>query len=59
MVFEFLHPVWSGERLRCEMRIEEATQTARRVRVRIAGICTNELGMEVLRFHSNGLILAK
>jgi 3-hydroxybutyryl-CoA dehydratase len=57
MTFEFVRPVFCGDTVRCSVCLVEAAHEARRTRVRVEGSCTNQLGHEVLRFRSNGVIL--
>ncbi len=57
MLFEFVRPVFTGDTIRCELRIVDAQPEARRKRVKLAGACTNQHGQEVLRFRSDGVIL--
>jgi acyl dehydratase len=56
MHFDFVAPVYVGDTVRCELRIEEAVQGERNTRVRLAGACANQNGQEVLRFSSRGVI---
>ncbi len=57
MVFEFLRPVFTGDVIRCDMTIVEATHERGRWRLRIDGACTNQEGREVLRLRSHGVVL--
>jgi len=57
MVFEFLRPVFTGDLIRCDMTIVEATREAGRWRLRFEGACTNQHGREVLRLRSHGVVL--
>jgi 3-hydroxybutyryl-CoA dehydratase len=59
MSFEFVRPVWSGDTIRCELRIVQVSPEAGRTRVRLSGTCHNQDGEEVLRFRSEGIVLAK
>ena|SRR5437763_875229 len=56
MHFDFVAAVYTGDTLRCELRVEEAVSGERNTRVRLAGACVNQHGQEVLRFTSRGLI---
>ncbi len=57
MLFEFLRPVFTGDTIRCDMSIVEATHERGRWKLRFAGACTNQDGVEVLRLRSHGVIL--
>ena len=57
MVFEFLRPVFTGDLIRCDMTIVDATREAGRWRLRFEGACTNQDGREVLRLRSHGVVL--
>jgi acyl dehydratase len=57
MLFEFLRPVFTGDTIRCELRMVDAQREARRRCVQLAGACTNQHGQEVLRFRADGVIL--
>ena len=56
MHFDFLAPVYTGDLIRCELRIDESVRGERNTRVRISGACVNQHGQEVLRFTSRGVI---
>src|SRR5512143_311880 len=46
MHFDFIAPVYTGDTIRCELRVEEAVRGERSTRVRLAGACTNQHGQE-------------
>lgn len=56
MHFEFVAAVYTGDTIRCELRIDEAVRGERNTRVRLSGACSNQHGHEVLRFTSRGVI---
>ena len=56
MHFDFVAAVYTGDTIRCEVRVEEAVQGERSNRLRLSGGCRNQHGAEVLRFASRGLI---
>jgi acyl dehydratase len=57
MVFEFLLPVFTGDRLFCEMTIDEVSPGRRGTRLTLVGACHNQDGVEVMRFRSRGIVL--
>ena len=57
MSFEFLAPVFTGDRVRCEMTIAEVVPAKRGTRLTLVGTCHNQDGVEVLRFRSRGIVL--
>lgn len=56
MQFEFLRPVYTGDTIRCEMKITELEARRDRMRLALAGSCTNQRGEEVLRIATRGVI---
>lgn len=56
MHFDFVAPVYTGDTVRCEVRVDEAVANERHTRVRLSGVCTNQDGREVMRFASRGVI---
>lgn len=58
MHFEFLKPVYTGDTVRCVMKIEKLEQRkADRIRIAATFTCTNQHSTEVLRGYFNGTIL--
>ncbi|HEX6838761.1 MAG TPA: enoyl-CoA hydratase [Polyangia bacterium] len=57
MVFEFLRPVFTGDTIRCDMTLVEATHERARWKLRFEGACKNQDGVEVLRLRSHGVVL--
>jgi acyl dehydratase len=56
MVFEFLRPVYTGELIRCEIRVDEVNEEPKRVRLAMSGICKNPQGEEVMSFRTRGIV---
>ena len=56
MHFEFLRPVYTGDTIRCTVRVTEVDARVDRVRLALAGACTNQHGEEVLRVATRGVI---
>jgi acyl dehydratase len=57
MHFEFLRPVFVGDTVRCSAEITEVLRETGRVRLTMAGACSNQSGKEVLRFSTRGVVL--
>jgi 3-hydroxybutyryl-CoA dehydratase len=56
MTFTFLRPVFTGERIRCEVEVAETEPKEGRIRVAFAFVCRNERGEEVLTGTCRGVI---
>ncbi len=52
----FLRPVYTGERVRCEVRIDEVVEEPGRARVATSFVCTNGDGAAVLRGRTDGVV---
>lgn len=59
MRFEFLRPVWTGERIACRVTIDEAVPRPGRLDLVMSIVCVNQDGQEVLRGDGRGTILIK
>jgi acyl dehydratase len=57
MHFEFLRPVFTGDVVRCDMTIVEATHEEGRWRLALEGVCRNQQDKEVLRVRTRGVVL--
>lgn len=57
MVFEFLRPVFSGDRIECVSTATRVERQPGRTYAEFAISCTNQAGKEVLRATSKGVIL--
>ena len=56
MTFEFLRPVFTGDTIRCEVTIRHLEKVDGRTSMSADGVCRNQNGKEVLKFHTNGII---
>jgi len=56
MNFEFLGPVYTGDRIRCEVTITEVDARPDRVRIALAGTARNQDGVEVMRVSTRGVV---
>ncbi len=59
MTFEFLRPVFTGEKIRCEVTItylEQDPERESRINMASECICRNEKGKEVLIMRTRGII---
>ncbi|WP_408958555.1 dehydratase [Natrinema sp. 74] len=56
MAFEFLQPVYTGERISCTCRLEAVTERDDRYEVESSAVCTNEDGEDVLRAEIDGIV---
>jgi 3-hydroxybutyryl-CoA dehydratase len=56
MTFEFIRPVFTGDTIRCELRITRAEQADGRQKVEMEVSCCNQHDAEVLRARSHGVI---
>ena len=59
MDYEFLRPVKTGDHVRCEVRVDELTEEADRYRMVVSTRCTNQLGKEVMRGLTHGVVLKR
>ncbi|MDR7080513.1 acyl dehydratase [Neobacillus niacini] len=57
MNFEFLRPVFTGDTIICEVRIEQFEKEENRTRISASFVCGNQHGKEVLRGDFSGVIL--
>ena len=57
MVFEFLRPVFVGDRVRCEATLTEVTPEPGRTRLAMTMSAVNQDGKEVLRGTAQGVVL--
>ncbi len=57
MVFEFLRPVFSGDRIECVSTATRVERQPGRTYAEFAISCTNQAGKEVLRATTKGVIL--
>jgi acyl dehydratase len=57
MLFEFIRPVFTGDTVRAELRIDEVEKDERQTRLSVTVVCKNQHGKEVLKARSNGIIL--
>jgi acyl dehydratase len=55
--FEFLRPVWTGDAVRCALRIDTVELAPGRVRLTFSGACHNQDGVEVMRARVRGVVL--
>ena len=56
MDFEFLRPVYAGDKVRCIAKFEALEQPDGRTRLSLTGGCTNQDGVEVMRFVAVGVL---
>jgi 3-hydroxybutyryl-CoA dehydratase len=56
MRFEFLRPVFTGDRIRCEATVARVEPGADRIHVDFGIVCRNEHGKEVMRGSATGII---
>jgi len=56
MVFEFVRPVFTGDLIRCAATVIAFEPEAMRDRVELVFACTNEVGKEVMRGSTSGII---
>ncbi|MEH7253887.1 hotdog domain-containing protein [Neobacillus niacini] len=57
MNFEFLRPVFTGDTIICEVKIEQFEKQDNRTRITASFVCENQYGKEVLRGDFSGVIL--
>lgn len=57
MNFEFLRPVFTGDTIICEVKIEEFEKQENRTHITASFICKNQKEKEVLRGDFSGVIL--
>jgi len=58
MSFEFLHPVFTGDTVRCEVVLTQWEPTALRTLVRAEWACLNQEGVAVMRGRAAGIVRA-
>jgi acyl dehydratase len=56
MTFHFRRPVFSGDTVRCEVTIEELTETEKYTELRSSWVCRNQHGKEVLSGEAQGIV---
>jgi 3-hydroxybutyryl-CoA dehydratase len=56
MDFEFLRPVFTGEKIRCEVTLTHLEEVDGRINMAATGVCRNEKGKEVLIVRTQGII---
>ncbi|QLK26469.1 MaoC family dehydratase N-terminal domain-containing protein [Natrinema zhouii] len=56
MELEFVEPVYTGERIRCTVRLESVTERDGYYDVESTAVCENEDGEDVMRAEIDGLI---
>lgn len=56
MTFTFLRPVFTGDRIRCDVEVAETEPLADRIRVALAFTCRNQHGKEVMTGTCSGVI---
>lgn len=54
--FEFLAPVWTGERVRCEVQLTRWEDVGERVRVAAEWSCRNPDDVTVMRGQASGIV---
>jgi acyl dehydratase len=59
MFFEFIRPVYVGDSISCEATVTEVTPEEGRTALAFAMVCKNQLGKEVMKGHSRGVILQR
>lgn len=57
MVFEFLRPVFTGDRIRCEVTLTSVEPDAGRTNVAASFRCVNQEGKEVMTGRTRGVVL--
>lgn len=55
MTFEFLRPVYTGERIECEVTVTDVTESDDRTHLTSEAVCTNEDDEVVLRGEFDGV----
>lgn len=56
LTFEFLRPVYTGDRITCEGTVMKVSESEDRLSISISVICRNQEGKEVLRGGTEGII---
>jgi acyl dehydratase len=56
LTFRFLRPVFSGDTVRCEVRIEELTDAGQYTHLKSSWVCRNQHGKEVMTGEAEGVI---
>ena len=54
--FEFLRPVWTGERVQCDVRLTQWEPADGRIRVSAEWTCRNPDNVTVMRGHASGIV---
>ena len=58
MTFRFLRPVFSGDTVRCEVKIEELAEAGRYTQLKSSWVCRNQQGKEVMMSEAEGIVRA-
>ena len=58
MVFDFVRPVFSGDTITCEGRVEKVEPEEGQLNVTLSFVCRNQGGKEVMRGITEGIIRA-
>jgi 3-hydroxybutyryl-CoA dehydratase len=56
MTFRFLRPVYSGDTVRCEVKIEELKDVGTYTKLKSSWVCRNQHGKEVMNGEADGVI---
>ncbi|HEX8352922.1 MAG TPA: MaoC family dehydratase [Pyrinomonadaceae bacterium] len=56
MTFRFVRPVFSGDTVRCEVRIEELADAGQYTRLKSSWVCRNQHGKEVMTGEAEGVV---
>ena len=56
MTFNFLRPVFSGDTVRCEVRIDELEERGQYTHLKSSWVCRNQHGKEVMTGEAEGVI---
>jgi 3-hydroxybutyryl-CoA dehydratase len=57
MSFEFLRPVFTGDAIRCEAKVEQFERKEDRNIIAVSFACQNQQNKEVMKGHFSGVIL--
>ena len=56
LTFRFLRPVYSGDTVRCEVKIEALTDSGSYTQLKSSWVCRNQHGKEVMTGEAEGVI---
>ena len=56
LTFRFLRPVYSGDAVRCEVKIEELADAGSYTQLKSSWVCRNQHGKEVMTGEAEGVI---